>query len=221
MNIEHSTFNIEHSPPAIRPAWLLKSAVTVVLALLVCSGCTALPPEQYMQYMDNNRERFCETIERNGIKAVVCYRPNEYYAARDMVGDSTLTAERAMARYANSLFFVLAVSSEQYGAGSVLLEKDGAQGFGRNVLTNTFSREEDIFLLNAGDQSDTVDLAQYHYERNWGIGNDDTFLMAFPRERVRDNESEYRLMIRDLLPELGTIDLRLGSLMKATRKLKG
>lgn len=221
MNLEHSTFSIEHSAPAIPAAWLLKSAVTVVLALLVCSGCTALRPEQYMEYMENNRERFCETVERNGIKAVVCYRPNEYYAARDMVRDTTLSVEQAMAEYANSLFFVLAVSSEEYGSGSVLLEKDGARGFGRNVLTNTFGREGDIFLLNAEDQSDTVDLAQYHYERNWGIGNDDTFLMAFPRERVRNKESKYRLLIRDLLPELGTIDLRLGSLMKATRKLKG
>jgi hypothetical protein len=193
-----------------------KFLIVIVLLQLGCSG--TLTPEKYVRYFEKNRTRFCEKIERNDIIATIGYVPNEYYAARDMVFDTSLVANQALERYANSLIFILSIKSANGDNRSVLLGRNGYAGFKENVLRNTFERENDIFLLQG---CDTIKVASCEYERNWGVSNEDAFVLAFPKMKLKKNIGKYHLIVRNMTSEMGTLDFKVRKLLKKAKKLKG
>lgn len=181
-------------------------------------SCTTMTPAAYIQHFEKNRAKMARTVERNGVVSKVAYVPAEYYAARDMEMDPKLSLEDALKRYEMSLYFVLLLKCGTAANQSVLLQKGGVAGFRENVLDNTFRKGQDIFLL-AG--TDTVKVAQYHYDRNWGIGNGDSFIIVFQKKQIQENVKKYHLILRNFVPELGTIDIPLPLLIKSVYKLKG
>jgi hypothetical protein len=189
-----------------------------LFTLLSCKSDLILTPKQYMDYFEKHRSEYTKTIERNGVKAIVAYLPSEYYAARDLESDSTLSFKSTIKKYENSLFFVFSVTGEKYQGGSILLERQGMAGFKESVDRNTFERGQDIFLLKG---SDTVRTAGYHYDRNWGFGSDDSFLLAFSKNSLKSRPESYHLIIREMTPELGTVDIAVKDLMKQNKRLKG
>jgi hypothetical protein len=182
-------------------------------------GCNSgLSAKDYLQYFEKNRDKYCKKIKRNGMVANVGFVPNEYYAAREMAADTALGRDKALRKYENSMFFIFSINSGNNGHQSVLLSKDGAAGFKDNVMQNNFDRDQDIFLLHG---SDTVKAAACNYERNWGFGNDDVFLIGFPRINMTKDSRNYRLVIRNIVPELGTIDVKLSEIVLKGKKIKG
>jgi len=201
---------------ALKSQRTLGAAIGLCCLLLACTP--AYSPERYVAHYTKNRRALCRSVERNGVSAEVVYVPNEYYAARDMVSDRTLGANKALERYQNSLFLVLSVRPETPIQGSVILSRGDRGSFQREIARNSFGRDSDAFLV---DGLDTVRAIAWNYDRNWGIGNEDSFLLAFPRNRLRGNPQKYRLIVRNTAPELGTIDMALSGLLGKIGNLKG
>lgn len=199
----------------------MKNSHILILLILIlfqifCSS--GLSPEEYLSYYEKNKHKYTETIERNSVKAVICYQPNEFFIARELASNTSDNNEIINNKYNKSLFFTLSLSSDKKQRGSFLLEREGVQGFSKNVFKNTFNRGNNFFL---SIQTDTVKIADYHYERNWGIGNEDIFLLTFNRNQLNRKITDYHLIIRDITPEIGTIDIPLKNLVKNTKMLKG
>lgn len=196
-------------------AMLLLWAVGV---LLLGSGCNrALTAEEYVEWFENNRGKFSRTIERNGVKCTVRYMPTEYYAARDMLSDTTLEHDAALRRYENAIFLLIGIESRSLGNHSILLARDGWGGFKRNVFTNTFNRADCVYLVNG---TDTAMSVEYRYERSWGLGDADAFLFAFPRPK-RLSMVNPSLVIRNIMPELGTVAIDIDHTWLNSRDLRG
>lgn len=196
-----------------------KSSLIVGLAALIMANCTMqMKPKEYMRYYESHRKLFSSTANRNGVSATVTYTPSEYYAAREMANNPELSIDSAMKKYGNALYFTLTIASDSPNAGSVLLSRDGREGFSENVFKNTFGRDRDIFLHCGGD---TVKTVNCEYERNWGVGNQDVFLVSFPRSGARSALRRYHIEVRDIVPELGTVDVALKKIMKNPKLLKG
>lgn len=160
-----------------------------------------------------------KTIERNNVKALVAHMPAEYYAAMAMQNDTTFRVDSALKRYDNSVFFVLSIKAAVDSVTmSPLLSHIGVAGFKENVERNSFDRDQDVFLLYG---KDTVKTMSIRYERNWGVGNDDSFLLGFSRKSLKGELNKYHLIIREMTPELGTIDIKVSELIKTTKRLKG
>jgi hypothetical protein len=70
-------------------------------------------------------------------------------------------------------------------------------------------------------KNDTVMVSSCNYERNWGIGNGDIFLLAFSRKQLEKELGSYRLIIRNLLVEIGTLEIKMSGIVKKSKKLKG
>lgn len=198
--------------PSILP--MLCAAVAVASVVTSC----AMSPDKYMADFDRHRSKFSTAIERNGMKATITYLPSEYVAARDMLSKPGLHADSAMKPYANSLFMALGIASKEPSNGSALLLRNGAAGWRENVLSNTFGLDEGIFLLNGRD---TVKASGYNYERNWGLTGEDVFVLTFSRSSLKSNVGNYHLVMRGVCPELGTLDAKLSTIVKNTRKLRG
>lgn len=148
----------------------------------------------------------------------LCHRPAEYYAAQDCTADTNLKASQAILNYRNGLYFTLAITADSLDQGSYLLYKDGLQNYSNNVTRNTFHRDQDIFLLNG---SDTIKLSDYQYERNWGYGNEDVFVLMFDRPKNEKQLRHYDLYIRNFSSEIGTATFPLAKLLAKYGRLKG
>jgi hypothetical protein len=194
-------------------------AILCTLALVFSSGCSSkLEPEEYIEYINREGDKFCKTVERNGFITTVCHRPNEYYAAQEMRIDSTLTVQETLNKYQNTVIFTCEViAKDNSNSGRLLLQGNGFADYGKNVNKNTFGKKDDIFLVNGND---TVQIAEYQYERNWGTGNGDVFVMSFPIKELRPDLKKYHLIIRNLIPEIGTIDIHIADVMRRVKGLK-
>lgn len=188
------------------------------LITVIASGCSkSLPPSEYQTYIEKNKKKYSYIIERNGIQATIVHYPSLYYSARNMLSDPTLSLDSAINRYKESLFFVLSVVDKRREFGSVLLEKDGIHGLSQNILINSFERNNDIYLLNG---KDTMKMANYQYERNWGMTNEDMFVLTFPSSEYKHNQN-LRLRIRDITLNLGTIEIPIKKIMPKSPNLRG
>lgn len=195
-----------------------KALCLVPCAFLLSSCTSSLTPSQYMSYYEKHSKELSKTIVRGNVKATVAYIPNEYYAARIMQFDSSLSLANALKRYENSLFFVLAVTGVEDKINSVLNDRNGFAGYADNVQRNTFKKEQDMFLINGHD---TIMAASAGYDRNWSMGADDAFILGFPKTKLNKKINGYHLILRDITPELGTIDVLINDLVKKTKRLKG
>jgi len=197
---------------------LMPYALCLLLLTSFSSCNSTFTPKQYMDYFEAHRAEFTKTIEHNGVKAIVAYLPTEYYVARDMASDGTLKLDSTIKRYENSLFFVFTIIGDKYKNGSVLLEQQGIDNFKENVELNTFERGQDIFLFSG---SDTIRTSGYNYDRNWGMGSGDAFLIAFAKKSLKYKMETYHLIIREMTSELGTVDIAVKDLIIKNKRLKG
>ncbi len=181
--------------------------LVIGLTFLFVTGCSGrVTPQRYLKWYEKNKEKYSVKIERNGVSATVSCEPAQYFAARDMQANPKLDPDTAMKRYEKSLFFTLDVSANNPGQTSILLQRDGRQGYSANVNKNMFERDKDIFLLCGND---TIRMADYEFERNWGLGTGDVFLMMFSKSKIDKKKSQCHFIARELAPELGTIDINL------------
>jgi hypothetical protein len=188
---------------AIHSALILFAAGLLSLFLFTCSSTHS--PERYLERFEKQKARQCIKINRNNITATVLCMPAKFFAARDARYDSTLSMENAEKRYSNSLFFALGIRPDSQAVpGSFLLTKGGYAEFKNNVMRNNFGRENDIFLLY---KNDTVRVAGVQYNRDWGMTQEDQFLLTFAADQLKKNANKYHLIIREIAPELGTIDI--------------
>jgi hypothetical protein len=183
-----------------------------LLTLFLLSCVRTIPPERYLEKFERQKAKHCITINRNGITASVLCMPAKFFAARDARLDTTLQMDKAEKRYNNSLFFTLSIRPDsQSKPGSFLLTKGGYAEFKNNVMLNSFGRENDIFLLH---KNDTIPIAGIQYNRDWGMMKEDQFLLTFNVSRLNQKANKYHLIIREIAPELGTIDIPVAKLMR-------
>lgn len=193
---------------SVNPSMCIAMVIFLFAAL---NGCQkSVPPGRYFEAFEKQQARYTVEISRNGVLAELSYNPNELYAARDMQADTGLSASTALQRYENSLFLLLKITVQN--------ENQSGNSLKRKMNIAAHDVSGDIFLENS---KDTVPVVTCRYEPNLGIGNPDAFILAFPRTKLKRRPQEYNLVIRNISPELGTLEFGLNKVIKKTLKLRG
>lgn len=192
-----------------------RSPMSIVVKMFslfaVLIGCQkSVPHGSYFQAFEKQKEHYTMRIVRNGMTAELSYNPNELYAARDMQADTCLSVVAAMQRYENSLFLLLKVKAQN--------ENESGNSLRDKINVSTRYLNGDIFLSNSND---TVPLTTCRYEPSFGKINSDSFILAFSRKILKSKLSEYKLIIRNISPELGTLEFDLDKVIKKQPKLRG
>lgn len=184
---------------------------------LISSCSNRLKPYQYLHNYEKNSRKYCTSIERNGFKVTVQFLPAEYYAAQELAARVTDNVDTALKKYANSIFVKVTIKSiDNSKDGTFLLRRNGMKSYSANVNNNSFNKEKNMFLYC---QADTLTARDYQYERNWGIGNGDTFLAVFDKRQLKHKLNKYNFVVSDLSQQIGTVDIRLNSMIINSGKL--
>jgi hypothetical protein len=193
----------------------LFSPSLAVLGMLQGTCDRALTAEQFMAWHENHAELFSSRLERNGCELVLHYLSPEYLAARLGVSHAAFSIDSLLNGFRSTLTFTCAIRNVDGDGPSPLVDGRSPADFGRSVMRNSFHRSQDIFLTCGGD---TVHMADYRYERGWGVSGDDRFVFGFPREGLTYPVDEYTLVVREMTPLLGTVKVGLKSLNVTTHK---
>ena len=190
---------------------------SILSLCFVAAGCSrALPPKRYVHYYDDLRLKGAKTIERNGYKMTIAYRPGDYYAAREMAFDSTIDRKRALERYEKSVYLIASIEpivrkkkKNEAPASGNLLEKD-------EIMKRIYEKKEDAFLVRGAD---TIEAMDCRYERDWENATVGTYIIAFKDKK--DDLKKYNLVLRNFKLELGTVILPLSGILKKRATLRG
>lgn len=187
----------------------------VLLLLFFLLGCTVGCSQHYsapelIAYVDAHPERFCTTIKRNGIEALICYRPAAYHIAREKIHFPEKKIAELLDKYGNSVVYLITLRDSKEPKRSVLLDDGGILKHPENVTQTSFGLSNNAFIL--ADQ-DTLLPSNYQYETNWHLGTGDVLIYSFDG-MVLGKASSQRLILRDLSPLLGTIDINLKKITK-------
>lgn len=190
-----------------------------ISALFIVQINCSVKPEKYSEYIVSKQKKFCKVTARNGIRARVCYVPSDFYRARDITR-STNAGNSTINKYKNNLFFIFTVEYDSISAKklSPLLSQHGIQGFKQNVITQNFLRQDDFLLVY---REDTIKTVTRNFERDWGSGTGDSFLLQFAKTDCKYPFRKYTLIIRNTLPELGNLKVKLSTIVHSSKKLQG
>lgn len=186
------------------------------VALLV-SGCVkSFPPKQFVEYYDTMGLKGAETVERNGYRMSISYRPGDYFAAREMNFDSTQSGKMLRDRYAKAIYLIakiepVAISNEKNDPlpAENLLDKN-------DIMERIYNKKEEALLVKG---TDTVKAADCRYERDWENATVGTYVLAFKKNDKKFKN--YNLILRGFKTELGTVVVPLAKLIKNSVTLRG
>jgi len=198
----------------VKPVFLI---LCVILGTYF-QGCTRyISADEYLKHFENNRDSYTSEFEKGAEKILVTYCPNEVYASRELVRDTSLTVQSALDNYSRSCFFVVSVFNTEHPAISPLLMKDGSTGYSDNVYKYAFSKKKDFVLAHKKDSLQSVSCK---LQRSWGVSKGDALLVTFDKSKLETDISKYTLLVRDLLPQFGTLEIPLKNIVNNSIKLK-
>lgn len=178
----------------------IKRYLIFVMLMLTVNCQKTLNSNEYVEYFSKNRMKFSKVIERNGISAIFTCHPPELYAAQTMNFDTTVDRNQIIGKYSRSLVVVLTINPVS-----------------GHVLESQAEKGKNAFLV---DEKDTIYPVDFKYEPNWNPNDETSFIFAFNRENI-DLERDYNFVIRNIISEIGTVEVPLKDLNRWKIRLRG
>lgn len=195
-----------------------KKLLTNIVVLVSIIGCSqTLPPEQYIEYFKKNNKKYSCSIERNGFVAQLQYIPKEYYAATEMIYDTSLQVKEVIKKYRSSLNFRLSIGPKEENE----IVKRAARKLRHDFLRKKYltgELEKNVFILL---RNDTITPSDITYEKNNAINQHDSYLLCFSKRDIGEDYKKGNIYIRNIFPQLGTLDFKLNKLISGSKRLKG
>ncbi|MCU0354191.1 MAG: hypothetical protein MUD08_10710 [Cytophagales bacterium] len=167
-----------------------------LLISFVWSGCSGSPDqvnaEQLARYVSNPENGLVQTQQASGLQVSVCYRPSDLLVAQE-IGYTDKPADAAAMKVLrqkyDNLYFTLTLSRDGREA---LNPADGAGEFSDLLQVLSFRMGDYVELMA---DNETVPVADYFFERTYGMGAGNTLLFVFSKQKLpaKYNRLTFRL----------------------------
>ncbi len=165
------------------------SCCLLIFSLALMHACTER--SQYsetdlIKYLSSN-ERFFKTSTSGDITLRVTYRPTDLMVAQELRGIAHPTEQaitHARQKYDHHYYFIMSLSR----SGKELLTPSatGMAQFSELLQTISFRMHEVVNMTTFG--GDTIPVADYVYNRTFGLGSSTDLLFVFERTAAQDQE---------------------------------
>ncbi len=159
--------------------------VLLALGLVLWScGNSVKSSEELQEYVRNEKNGLNKQKTFGPVDVRVTYRPPDLLVAQETRGDvSDLSLVDSLRNgYGRFAHFVLSLSANGKEVETYNLQG----GFGDRVTTLAFGMKEYVYLLS--DQRDTIPVADYFYQRTYGVGGASELLFAFDRSKIEQGD---------------------------------
>jgi hypothetical protein len=195
--------------------YFLLYTLTCMLAIACTKVQTTEELQTYIKDPDNglHKER-----EIGRVKMSVTYRPTDLLVKQSLSSSPTDGEIDSLRRdFGKMAYFVLSMSADDKEVETFALQN---AGFGERVQTLAFGMGEYVRIIT--DARDTIPVADYFYQRTYGVGKTSDLLMAFDAEKLKQVEelkfqiSEFGLGVGDQNLQFQTDDILDAPLLDKT-----
>ena len=178
----------------------MKTLTIIIGFLALCVGCSPseFSLEDMQQYLKKTGSGCSQTQEIGAWKNIVSFKPS------DMVAYQTYQAESKLGAVQKGMLDSLEKQMDKYWYFNVQLSADGKEVEAYQANQHVFSQRVQQFSFYMApymevvvDQSDTLDVLHYSYDRTFGMGAGTNFLFVFPKPKNAP-EKHIQFYMKDL-----------------------
>lgn len=156
-----------------------------MIAVMFCACKRQLDKEAYVEYINDPKNGLIKEKNVNHVQMKLWYKPTGFLVEQH-IGNNKPTPgliDSLRKHYAQYMYFVLSMSKNNQ---EILnhLAADRAR-FGAMVNQLAFGMGEKVTLVQ--NHEDTLQLADYHYARMYGVGTSTDILFAFKKGKLEKN----------------------------------
>ncbi|NAS32833.1 hypothetical protein GTQ40_17780 [Flavobacteriaceae bacterium R38] len=165
------------------------------LSLICCNQKKFDSEEALWTYMKDEANQYVQHKSVNGVDFSLIYKPTDLLVKQELVENASREIiDSLRARYGQYLYFNLTMSKNDH---EILTELAGNQiQFGNMVNQLAFGMTEKIHLYTP--QKDTIPMQDYIYPRMYGMSNNTSILLVYPRDSQLMKQDHFNLSIEDL-----------------------
>jgi len=161
--------------------------ITIILLLFVM-GCSKVKPvseAELHKYVLDKENGLTQTIEVNGLKITMTYRPSELIAKQQMIKDTQREYDSLTEYFSSYLYFLMEITYNNKDLETSFALKPST--FAANISYVSDKMGEDIKLVS---ETETLPVVDYVYARSYGVGPSQ-FLLAF--EKPKSNQFQVEM----------------------------
>ncbi len=181
-----------------------------LMLLLVVNCEKTLNSNEYVEYFSKNRMKFSKVIERNGVSAIFTCHPPELFVAQTLSFDTTVNGNEIKEKYSRSLVMMLTIKP-------VSVDNKKWIDLSNDLKEFQTGNGKNAFLVNG---KDTIYPVDYKVESGWNPDTESSFIFAFNKENI-NRKREYKFVIRNIISEIGTVEVPLKKLNRWKIRLRG
>lgn len=167
----------------------------LLIVILTTIGCApkALNQSDLHAYIRDSQNGLSSSKLSDQLEMRVSYRPTDLMVYQEIGNrQDSLLRSKLQGKYKPYMYFILDLSA---GDKDLLYGLSANQSsFSKNLQTLSFQMGDFIQLISANQ--DTVSLADYVYDRNFGFRKSSSLLLAFLREDL-EHATSFNVQIRE------------------------
>lgn len=177
---------------------MIKRNSLFLLLIVIVSSCgnkSFDTAEEMVTFISDEENEYCYKKDVNGVTYTLQYRPTDLLVQQEL-GDnaSEKKVKQLREKYNKYLYFNLSMSLN----GQELLSnvvRDKAQ-FGQMVNDLAFNMDQKVHLYTP--EKDTLSMTDFVYPRMYGMTNNTSILIVYPRDKNYLKEEYINFTIEDL-----------------------
>jgi hypothetical protein len=160
--------------------------VCLMLISLIACQQRVKTVEDLQAYISKEKNGLVKTKAIGNIEIKVVYKPTGLLVNQEL-GNKAYTdheVEQLRTKYGDFHYFTLSVSAN--GKEVEAYNVSGQGDFGSRVQQLSFGMGEQVALHT--NRQDTIPVADYIYQRTFGVGNSSDMLFAFEKDKIENSE---------------------------------
>ena len=167
--------------------WMINEGLAIVFICLFFAACSSQfnSAEDLQSYISKEKNGLIQSKEIGNMAIKVAHRPTDLLVNQELSNQDYTQEEvtKLREKYNQYAYFTLSLSA---GGQEVEAYNVNGQGdFGSRVQQLAFGMSDKVELHT--NARDTITVADYVYQRTFGIGNSSDMLFAFKREELKSS----------------------------------
>jgi hypothetical protein len=164
-----------------------RSACALLLILVAACSSSDYVSEEVLTKFASENANLSKTISSNGLEIKITYRPTDLLVSQELKGVQQPSHEQvvsARAKYDPYYYFIIRLSNN----GHDVLNANGLAPQTFSDLLQTISFRMGEFVQLTTPAQDTVPVADYVYNRAFGLSKATDLLFVFERVKTKDQD---------------------------------
>lgn len=176
----------------------------ISFAFSACYQKTFDSKEVLMKYLQNEENGYIQKKTVNGVDFSLMYRPTDLFINQELRKfKKTNDIDSLRRKYNNYFYFNLVISKNQQDIlSSMVTEKIEYDSMVNQLF---FGIKEKMHLVY---ENDTLPILDYIYPRNYGMSNNTSILLVYPKLKYKD-EDNLKFILEDLGLYTGDVTFKL------------